>query len=133
HPYLYARVLSIFHVNAYIAHSNDEEPRTIQVLWVRWLNVDTKAAWGSSACHLPRLEFAGLDNDAFGFISPDQVLRAAHIIPAFAHGKSDVDLPGYSIARLDEDEDEDYHYYYVGIFVDRDMFMRYLGGGIGHQ
>ncbi|KAI0325708.1 hypothetical protein GY45DRAFT_1385525 [Cubamyces sp. BRFM 1775] len=29
--------------------------------------------------------------------------------------------------------DTDFKYYYVNIFADRDMFMRYYGGGIGHQ
>ncbi|KAL0562549.1 hypothetical protein V5O48_019538, partial [Marasmius crinis-equi] len=29
-------------------------------------------------------------------------------------------------------EVDDWTNYYVDIFVDRDMFMRYLGGGIGH-
>ncbi|KAF9642248.1 hypothetical protein BDM02DRAFT_3193612 [Thelephora ganbajun] len=27
---------------------------------------------------------------------------------------------------------DDWNYYYVNIFVDRDMFMRYWGGGVGH-
>ncbi|KAF7794670.1 hypothetical protein EIP86_005808 [Pleurotus ostreatoroseus] len=32
-----------------------------------------------------------------------------------------------------EEEHTDWRFYYVGIFVDRDMLMRYLGGGIGHK
>ncbi|KAJ7626822.1 hypothetical protein FB45DRAFT_868107 [Roridomyces roridus] len=28
--------------------------------------------------------------------------------------------------------DADWRYYYVNIFVDRDMYMRYRGGGVGH-
>ncbi|KAF4566602.1 hypothetical protein EYR36_012033 [Pleurotus pulmonarius] len=32
----------------------------------------------------------------------------------------------------DEPDEDDYKYYYVNIFVDRDMYMRYHGGGIGH-
>ncbi|ESK83951.1 hypothetical protein Moror_7523 [Moniliophthora roreri MCA 2997] len=30
-------------------------------------------------------------------------------------------------------EKRDWNYYNVNIFVDRDMFMRYRGGGIGHS
>ncbi|KAF8172248.1 hypothetical protein K438DRAFT_1940544 [Mycena galopus ATCC 62051] len=29
-------------------------------------------------------------------------------------------------------DDQDWRYYYVNFFVDRDMYMRYLGGGVGH-
>ncbi|KAI0631037.1 hypothetical protein C8Q77DRAFT_179262 [Trametes polyzona] len=132
HPFLYARVLGIFHVNAYIADRADAEPVCIHVLWVRWYDVDLRKPWGFEACRLPRLTFASLDDTPFGFISPHQVLRASHIIPAFYHGRSDSALPGYSIARdADEDEDDqDWNYYEVGIFSDRDVFMRYLGSGV---
>ncbi|TBU36087.1 hypothetical protein BD309DRAFT_833225, partial [Dichomitus squalens] len=91
------------------------------------------APGGFKARRLPRLKWAALDDDAFGFISPDQVLRAAHLMPAFAHGQSDAALPGYSVARREEEEDTDWNYHYVGIFADRDMFMRHYGGAVGHQ
>ncbi|KAJ7663061.1 hypothetical protein B0H14DRAFT_3539942 [Mycena olivaceomarginata] len=29
-------------------------------------------------------------------------------------------------------KDQDWWYYYVNFFVDRDMYMCYLGGGVGH-
>ncbi|KAJ7459227.1 hypothetical protein FB451DRAFT_1405872 [Mycena latifolia] len=44
-------------------------------------------------------------------------------------------LVGSSIGRLPRDgltDEEDWRYYYVNFFVDRDMYMRYLGGGVGH-
>ncbi|KAI9060685.1 hypothetical protein FKP32DRAFT_1668146 [Trametes sanguinea] len=132
HPYMYARVLGMFHVSAYIAGRANDEPTLLQVLWIRWYNFDETSPWGPESGRLPRVSFAPLDDDPFGFISPDQVLRGVHLIPAFAHGLSDAALPGYSIARLEDEEDEDFCYYYVGIFADRDMFMRFLGGGIGH-
>ncbi|OSC98561.1 hypothetical protein PYCCODRAFT_1454293 [Trametes coccinea BRFM310] len=133
HPYLYARVLGMFHVNAYIAGHANEEPTLLQVLWIRWYNFDETSPWGPESGRLPRVSFAPLDDEPFGFIAPDQVLRGVHLIPAFAHGLSDSALPGYSIARLEDEEDQDFCYYYIGIFVDRDMFMRFLGGGIGHR
>ncbi|KAF8225609.1 hypothetical protein L208DRAFT_1208384, partial [Tricholoma matsutake] len=55
-----------------------------------------------------------------------------HLIPAFAHGKMD-GLLGPSIACPLKDEDQDWQYFYVNMFVDRDMFMRFRGGGIGHK
>ncbi|TBU21594.1 hypothetical protein BD311DRAFT_678015 [Dichomitus squalens] len=138
HPYLYARVIGIFHVEAYRAGESfdgayDTDTQTIHVLWVRWFDLDPHAPGGFKARRLPRLRWPALDDDAFGFVSPDQVLRAAHLMPAFAHGQSDVALPGYSVARREEDEDLDWKYHYVGIFADRDMFMRYWGGAVGHQ
>ncbi|KAM5541570.1 hypothetical protein V8D89_004760 [Ganoderma adspersum] len=139
HPYLYARVLGIFHVLAYLAGddldgADDTEPEIIDILWVRWFDPDPRAPGGFEARRLPRLKWAGLDDDTFGFVSPDRVLRAAHLMPALAHGRSDAALPGYSVARSDdEEEDEDWNYHYVGIFVDHDMFMRYYGDAVGHQ
>lgn len=115
HPYLYARVLSIFHVNAYLAGRTPEEPEKIHILWVRWYNVDDARPWAMDLCELPRIKFAPLDDDPFGFISPDQVLRAAHVLPSFAHGRSDLALPGHTVARHAKDEDEDYNYYYIGM------------------
>ncbi|KAJ7885287.1 hypothetical protein B0H14DRAFT_3431893 [Mycena olivaceomarginata] len=54
---------------------------------------------------------------------------------AFAHGRTEELLANDLIGRLPRDglsEDEDWHYYYVNFFVDRDMYMRYRGGGVGH-
>ncbi|KAJ3574156.1 hypothetical protein NP233_g1956 [Leucocoprinus birnbaumii] len=39
---------------------------------------------------------------------------------------------GDSIALRNIDKKKDYNYHYVNIFVDRDMFMRYCGGGVRH-
>ncbi|TBU39561.1 hypothetical protein BD309DRAFT_1003667 [Dichomitus squalens] len=138
HPYLYARVIGIFHVEAYFAGesldgTDDTDPETIHVLWVRWFDLDPHAPGGFKARRLPRLRWAQLDDDAFGFVSPTQVLRAANLMPAFAHGQSDAALPGYSVARQEDEEDTDWNYHYVGIFADRDMLMRYYGGAVGHQ
>ncbi|KAM5537746.1 hypothetical protein V8D89_008514, partial [Ganoderma adspersum] len=138
HPYLYARVIGMFHVMAYrtgddLEGNDDTEPELIHVLWVRWFDLDPRAPGGFKARRLPRLRWASLDDDAFGFLSPAQVLRAVHLMPAFAHGQSDRALPGFSVARRDDEDDTDWDYHYVGIFVDRDMLMRYRGGAVGHQ
>ncbi|TBU36964.1 hypothetical protein BD309DRAFT_819099, partial [Dichomitus squalens] len=137
HPYLYARVIGLLHVNAYLAGDDlsgaeDTEPRAVQVLWVRWFDVDTRAP-GIKSRRLPRLKWASTDDTPFGFIAPRQVLRTAQLIPAFNHGQSDTALPGPSIARQDDEDDIDWIDHYVGIFVDRDMFMHYCGDGVGHQ
>ncbi|THG96656.1 hypothetical protein EW026_g5211 [Hermanssonia centrifuga] len=118
HPYWYARIVGIFH--AYVQHvgssSKSEEPRRLDFLWVRWFGRDLTTP----------------DELAFGFLDPDLICRGVHIIPAFAHGKTS-ELLGPSIVRSVSDNDEDWVFYYVNIFADRDMFMRYLGGGVGHR
>ena len=156
HPYLYARILGIFHVLAYRAGPGlaSTEPELMQVLWVRWFDLDTSAPGGLKHRRLHRLQWAR-DDDSFGFVSPECVLRATHLIPAFAYGRTDEALPGYSIARQEDDDDDDeWRFYYVSMymvlhranyqrakihcishsrFVDRDMFMRYVGDAVGHQ
>ncbi len=118
HPFLYARVLGVFHVHACRAgpgvSPTDSEP--MHILWVRWFDLDRTAPGGFRSRRLHRLKWAR-DDDMFGFISPDCVLRATHLIPAFAHGKSDDALPGYSIARQEDEEDEDWNYHYVSMYV----------------
>ncbi|KAJ7721601.1 hypothetical protein B0H16DRAFT_1473776 [Mycena metata] len=76
------------------------------------------------------------DEYAFGFFDPSLILRGCHIVPAFAGGRTRelLSLPRGVITagRPESDNDDDWENFYVMILVDRDMFMRYLGGGIGH-
>jgi hypothetical protein len=113
HPFWFARVIGIFHVNV----SFRGKVTLMHLLWVRWFGTDYKYKSGFKHRRLPRIGF--LANEAMGFVNPDDVIRAAHIIPAFAHGRSDAYLDGPSIARIpeaesrDEDDDQDWVYYYV--------------------
>lgn len=154
HPYSYARVLGVFDADV---RYNGGKTLRVEFLWVRWFEVDATYPAGWNARRLDRISFVHSDSpDAFGFLDPSDVLRASHIIPAFAHGMTDTLLPP-SIARSaywDDDDypDHDWMYYYVNRyvsfdsfvlllfylylfirFVDRDMFVRYLGYGIGHK
>ena len=134
HPYLYARVIAIVHVNAYRRLPDDTvipEPELLHVLWVRWYDLDTTRPGGFEHFRPHRLAFAALDSEPFGFISPQQVLRGAHIQPAAAYGRSpSPSLPYRGIVRVPDDEDdamdesldgelaqEDWNYYYVGMYV----------------
>ena len=122
----------------------------LHVLWVRWYERDVDHNDGFSALRLPRLSFVdALDSDAHGFIDPTAVLRAAHLIPAFSHDLMGPEpLPGCHATRFLTDDWNHYyanmyvsHYFLLIIqsnkciisFVDRDMFMRYRGGGVGHK
>lgn len=133
HPYLYARVSSIFHVNAYRLEPDaieHPEPQLLHVLWVRWYDLDTTRPGGFDHYRPHRLKFADLHNEPFGFISPGQVLRGVHIYPASHYGHSlSPSLPycgtitSYSDRHhiIDEDTEEgptsneDWKFYYVGM------------------
>jgi hypothetical protein len=111
----FARVVGIFHVNV----SFRGKVSMMHLLWVRWFGNNNKYKSGFKHKRLPRIGF--LANDAMGFVDPDDVIRAAHIIPAFSHGRTDAYLDGPSIARVpeaesrNEDDDMDWRYYHVGM------------------
>ncbi|KAL7283556.1 hypothetical protein ACG7TL_002990 [Trametes sanguinea] len=140
HLYMYARVIKVLHVNTRLVDAPNHEFERMDILWVRWFELDPSFVGGFEAKRLHRLRFVPIDapDDSFGFIDPCDVIRGTHLIPAFAHGSTDELLPGRTIARqntpFDQDDgDIDFRYHYVNIFADRDMFMRYYGGGIGHR
>ncbi|KZT63257.1 hypothetical protein DAEQUDRAFT_780622 [Daedalea quercina L-15889] len=121
HTYWYARVLSIFHVHVRLLAGNNTSTQRdvvhkLDVLWVRWYGLDFTAPGGFKHRRLHRLGFVPDDDpDAFGFLDPEVVLRASHIMPAFAYGKVDDLLPPSRCARSEDEEDLDYQYYYIGM------------------
>ncbi|EKM75171.1 hypothetical protein AGABI1DRAFT_15475, partial [Agaricus bisporus var. burnettii JB137-S8] len=128
HPYLYARVFGIFHT---VAKLTGQRFQHVEFLWIRWLQVDENKQGGFAAKRMYQVRY--LDGEhAFGFISPDDVLRACHLIPSFSAGFTEGILDGSSIARRVDENNQDYDAYYVNMFADRDMFMRFTGDGIGH-
>ncbi|KAF8155662.1 hypothetical protein B0H34DRAFT_859991 [Crassisporium funariophilum] len=133
HPFEYARVIGIFHLDAvYNKDGASDVPETYDVLWVLWYRRDTSYRAGFEKKHLHRVKFVPSDNPgAFGFLNPDEVIRAAHLIPAFYHGATESLLKGLSVAR-GEGKVDDWRYFYVNLFVDVDMYMHYAGNGIGH-
>lgn len=146
-PFWYARVLGIFHFEAYF----DGSPSTQQFdfLWVRWLKSDATHPAGASALRLEMVKFPPLESpDAFAFIHPSLVLRPCHVIPAFSRGrKADLSMPSFA-----QEDRGDWNKYYISRYVlvicfalsiflcdvmpfrfaDRDLMMRYLGLGVGH-
>ncbi|TFK61080.1 hypothetical protein BDN72DRAFT_805276 [Pluteus cervinus] len=134
HPFWYAQVLGIFSATVAITRPTLEpEPQKLDMLWVRWFGDEPGYRSGRKYSKLPKIGFVPqTEDDAFGFLDPSLVIRGCHLIPSFADGRTDQLLgAGLSAARAKDDVD-DWAKYYVNIFVDRDMFMRYLGGGIGH-
>lgn len=112
--FLYARVLGAYHANVrYVGPSQvDSKYRRIDFLWVRWyewVNRD-KSGWDNFT--LQALSFPPVHGDhSFGFVDPHDVLRAAHIMPAFAHGRRREGDIGLSDLARDSD---DWKLYYVG-------------------
>ncbi|KAG9080478.1 hypothetical protein FRC06_006529 [Ceratobasidium sp. 370] len=131
HPFWYAKVLGIFHADiVWVNNTRTRTPRRMEFLWVRWMEVVQPGGW--EGCELDRVAYVsgGSYRDAFGFLDPATVIRSAHLIPAFGFGRRNDTLR--SGLASDDPELGDWHSYYVNRFVDRDMFMRYLGGGVGH-
>lgn len=114
HPFAYARILGIFHADV-VRNVPDAStiPKSIDFLWVRWYEIDMTYQAGFKRKRLFRLKFMPDDDlNAYGFLNPDEVIRGAHIIPAFHHGSTDGFAP--SLAR-NVDELDDWVYYYVNL------------------
>jgi len=115
HPYWYARIIGIFHVD--VRHTGPDsrsmDTQSMEFLWVRWFGYDIHHCAGWATRRLHRVGFIPSDDvGAFGFLDPKDVIRGVHLIPAFAHGRTDELLP-LSIARQPKDHDRDWVYYYV--------------------
>ena len=112
----YARIIAVFHINVRLA--SDAEFKRMDIIWVRWYGHDTAWEYGPSSMRLPRLGFIPHTQPAaFGFLDPADVVRAAHLIPAFHHGKTSFYLPPSEAARASIEKDEDYKYLYVNMYV----------------
>lgn len=145
HPFVYARVLAIYHVNVIYNGPGmlNYDSMRFDFMWVRWFQLTGPSGANSLDC----LSFPPIgDEGSFGFIDPELVLRGCHLIPAFSQGKRYSDNIGLSKLARDSD---DWQQYYVNRYVlsnlsdmtslficrfaDRDMMMRYHWGlGVGH-
>jgi hypothetical protein len=118
HPFEYARILGIFHLD-FIHHSpsaTSNAPVSMEVLWVRWYCHDATYHAGFKKRRLHRIQFIPETDPsaAFGFLNPDEVIRGAHLIPAFHYGPTEDLLRGETIAR-EEGEVDDWKYFYVNM------------------
>jgi hypothetical protein len=114
HPFWYARVLAIYHVNVVNLLGSFTEPTRIDVLFVRWFGIDTELQGGWKTQRLHRIGFVPQsDSAAFGFVNPDNVIRTCHLVPAYHYGRTRGLLGPSSIDRYDDEEDADWNYYYV--------------------
>lgn len=118
HPYWYARVISIFHADVRLNNGDGTAGpiQRLEALRVRWFGMDADHRGGWSSRRLHRVGFVEHDDEgnAFGFINPSVVIRAAHLIPAFIDGRT-ASLLGPSVIRQQEENDEDWRCYYVNM------------------
>ncbi|TEB12649.1 hypothetical protein FA13DRAFT_1823627 [Coprinellus micaceus] len=141
HPYWYGRLCGVYHADITLLNTNGkpELKQKVDFLWVRWFGRITRDEKGNPVQGLEegRLQRCGFidtdieDSGAFGFVDPNDAIRSVHMIPAFAH-KWTTEYMGPAIARHEREKDEDWVYYDVNCFSDRDMLMRFCGGGPGH-
>lgn len=112
HPFLYGRILGIYHVNVVYSGPGmlDYKPRRVEFLWVRWYeHLEDSGSW--AACTLDRLCFPPISKDgAFGFVDPADVVRGCHVIPRFATGlrwPKDQNRPAMRSIKVLKGRDED--------------------------
>lgn len=112
HPYAYARVLGMFRVDVLHGPTMSDEVR-MDFLWVHWFELDKTHRAGWKAKRLYRLKFVPpLEDGAFGFLDPDDVIRGSHLIPGFVLGLR-TRSPATPASAWDLDEESDWSTYYV--------------------
>jgi hypothetical protein len=75
HPYWYARILGIYHMDTWLDVEGTIKKHQIEVLYVRWLAPLTGHQSGISSARLPKVAFVEeSDHDTFGFLDPGQVI-----------------------------------------------------------
>ncbi|KIK81964.1 hypothetical protein PAXRUDRAFT_14969 [Paxillus rubicundulus Ve08.2h10] len=133
HPFWYAQVLGAFYIDVEYAGIVPCTKHTMDFLWVRWFGVVPGYHWGFKRARLPKIGFIADSSATFGFLDPTLVIRACHLIPAFADGRTDTLLQQGPSAARPANEVDDWVAYYVNIFADRDMYSRFAGIGVGHD
>jgi hypothetical protein len=116
HPYWYAQVLGIYHANVSTTHpaAPKRPAQRMEFLWVRWLGIEPGHRSGSKVARLPKVGFVeDTDEDAFGFLDPDLVIRGSHLIPDFHSGRTTnlMSYCGPSAARSPGETDDWMNFY----------------------
>jgi len=154
HPYSYGHVLDLFHIGVMNNGPNSiltdgTRVATLEMVWVHWYTLSKPQ--GPSGFHSLRYPSVSLcdsnDSDAFGLIHPDDIVRCVHIIRDFNYGNA----AESSGPASDKGQEVDTAQFCVNMYghivstsiitcahhiyslADRDMFMRFRGGGIGHM
>ena len=116
HPYWYAQVLGIYHAHISTTHPEAQKcsAQHMQFLWVRWLGAEPGYRSGSNIARLPKVGFVeDTDEDVFGFLDPDLIIRGSHLIPAFNSGWTCnlMSYDGPTVARPSNEKDDWMNFY----------------------
>ncbi len=137
HPYWYACIIGIFHADVCYNDPDGtmEEMCCFQIdfLWVCWYGFNGKHKLGFKAKRPHWVGFVdGSDQDAFGFISPADVIRVVHLLPVYQLGTT-LDFLAPSIAWWPNENDKDYERYSVAMWVTKFYFELCLNIIVGGQ
>lgn len=112
HPYAYARVLGIFRLDVLHGPTMSDETR-MDVLWVRWFKIDEAHRAGWKAKRLYRIKpIPALEDGAFGFIDPNDIICGSHLIPGFKLGHR-VHSRSNPVSKWDPKKESDWEAHYV--------------------
>ncbi|KAG1807123.1 uncharacterized protein BJ212DRAFT_1282423, partial [Suillus subaureus] len=116
HPYWYAHILGIYHMDIWFNTEGSMKMCQIKVLYIRWLAPLIGHQSRMNYTQLLKVAFVDeSDHDVFGFLDPGQVIQGTHLIPAFVSGCGTVYLcHGKPFAHQGDDLD-DWEAYYVGM------------------
>lgn len=116
-PFWYARVIGVFHAN--VVWKKGKKQR-IEFVWVRWYGREEEQKFGDKEARLEKVGFITDDDDTpcFGFIHPQTIVRAIHLIPDFGLGKTDEFMDASPLARSSKN-DSDIYTDWVSYFVNR--------------
>lgn len=127
HPYIYAKVIGVYHTKAVYRGV----PRRMDFVHVRWLYYDYERPGGWDSCQLDHLSYSKCltdeDNvDAFDFVDPNDIIRASHLIPDFNSGTTS-DLLRASRSVAHDNDGNDWQSYYVDRYVTSIFYLSHHG------
>jgi hypothetical protein len=127
HPYWYAKILGIFHVNVRLLDHTEID--RVEFLWVHWFGREPGHEGGFESRRLHRIGLIdSKDSTSYGFINPRDILRGVHLIPAFSENlmvqERDVDDEDNN-SDDDDDDTENPDFYYVSMYaINEPLFFR---------
>src|SRR6201999_3147029 len=98
------------------SRSSGDTSKRIDFLWIRWMGRDMSTASGAfPTCKLDRVGFVeGNGSASFGFVDPQDVIRATHAIPFFREGRNMMLMEGRSVVQ---DVDGDWSFYQINRYA----------------
>lgn len=149
HPYLYAKVLGIYHANvSYTGKLPDGTQNLtahrVDLVWVQWYDI----LESGKEFTLDRLSLRPVTkDDALGFLDPSDIIRSVHLIPQYSLGPPTTTSRAQQSKHVSAEDVWDAFYVNRWVsplihclssshrhrFADRDLFMRYqYGMAVGH-